>query len=276
MNSPAPPIRYLATDLDRTLFPNGSQEPDSSLPLLKSALPGYGIRVIYVTGRNQNMILDGIREFDPPLPDYAIADVGSRIYRYDPDQADLVELTEFPAFLREQSPHWSENKLRLILDGNPALEPQPPETQNEFKLSYFCDPNRANDIAASLPESLAPVTTDIQVISSIDETKAQGLIDVMPSKADKFHALDYLRHRLGIQLTDLIYAGDSGNDLQPLVSSIPSILVANATDEVRRTVREAAVEAGTLPSLFFAKPDGPFNGCYFSGVYLGLKHYGWI
>lgn len=66
----------LATDLDRTLFPNGSQPADDSMPRLADFIARHDITVVYVTGRNLEQIREGIAEFEPPLPVYAVAEGG--------------------------------------------------------------------------------------------------------------------------------------------------------------------------------------------------------
>ena len=72
----------LCSDLDRTLIPNGYQkESDHARPVFRRLTEHASIYLAYVSGRDKNLILDAIEEFYLPMPDYAIGDVGTTIYR---------------------------------------------------------------------------------------------------------------------------------------------------------------------------------------------------
>jgi hypothetical protein len=71
-----------------------------------------------------------------------------------------------------------------------------------------------------------------------------------------------------------MFAGDSGNDLPVLASNIPSVLVANATGEVREDAVARARNAGNGEFLYLAK--GGFlgmNGNYSAGILEGVFHF---
>jgi hypothetical protein len=79
-----------------------------------------------------------------------------------------------------------------------------------------------------------------------------------------------------------VFAGDSGNDLDVLASRVPSVLVANASDEVKARACALAEDDGTSDFLYLAG-RGVFgmNGNYAAGVLEGLTHFlpetaGWI
>ncbi|MBL0701933.1 MAG: haloacid dehalogenase, partial [Desulfosarcina sp.] len=68
----------LFSDLDRTILPNGyNEESPRARPILRRLAERPEITLVYVTGRNKALILNAIKEFAIPLPDYAIADVGT-------------------------------------------------------------------------------------------------------------------------------------------------------------------------------------------------------
>lgn len=267
---------YLATDLDRTLFPNGAQPADDCMTELKEALRQHQIGIIYVTGRNRGQILEGMETYNPPPPDYAIAEVGTRIYRVDADTRTFQPLDRYINHLQQVSPSWDRSAIESRLREEPGLILQSPENQNPFKISFHCQPDDLDALRRAIHGLLTPLTRDFQVIGSVDETTCQGLVDLLPGKANKLHALEFLRQELGLEQEQIIYAGDSGNDLEPLASGYRSILVANATDAVRQSVLELSGEAGTRDSLYLARPDRGLNGCYYSGILLGLRHYGLI
>ena len=49
--------------------------------LLRRLVQCPNIYLAYVSGRAQKLILDAIEEFYLPVPDYAIGDVGTKLYR---------------------------------------------------------------------------------------------------------------------------------------------------------------------------------------------------
>ena len=72
----------ICTDLDRTLLPNGSQpESSGARELFRRVTSDPSVSLAYVSGRHQQLVLDAIREYAIPWPDWVIADVGSTIYR---------------------------------------------------------------------------------------------------------------------------------------------------------------------------------------------------
>jgi predicted mannosyl-3-phosphoglycerate phosphatase (HAD superfamily) len=72
----------ICSDLDRTLIPNGYQEESADArPVFRQLAEHANISLAYVSGRDKKLILDAIEEFYLPMPDYAIGDVGTTLYR---------------------------------------------------------------------------------------------------------------------------------------------------------------------------------------------------
>ena len=56
-------MKILATDLDRTLLPNGSWERDSeAISLFNELTEKNGVLVVYVTGRNLDLTENAIKD----------------------------------------------------------------------------------------------------------------------------------------------------------------------------------------------------------------------
>jgi hydroxymethylpyrimidine pyrophosphatase-like HAD family hydrolase len=108
------------------------------------------------------------------------------------------------------------------------------------------------------------------VVPSIDHVKNIGLIDILPASATKEHALRFLVNLLGIPNDSVLYCGDTGNDIHPLTSGFPAVLVGNAKDELREEVREVAKKRGTLETVYFAKKP------YAEGILEAMEHFGKI
>ncbi len=264
------PAILLATDLDRTLLPNGAQ-PESPLarPLFRRLAARPEIRLAYVTGRHPALVEAAIAEYALPRPAFVIADVGASIYQLDADawqpRQDWVDAIA-PAWRGHDRAH-----LAALLRNLADLTLQEASKQGVFKLSYYAAPLAdPADLLRRVRERLAPCGAEVNLIWSIDETSATGLLDILPAAASKLHALEFLRARLGIPLQQTLFAGDSGNDIEVLVSDIPSVLVANAQDSVRA---EATTRAN--PATLYLAVGGLFgmNGNYSAGILEGLLHF---
>ncbi len=264
----------LATDLDRTLFPNGQQHDDRMMPVFRRFIEERRIPLVFVTGRNLRQIENGMERYHAPAPDYAIAEVGTRFYRQ--DQGKLTEEDDFIRYIADNTRGWDVTAFQRALASLP-LRRQPEENQNQFKLSYFLDDlDRAGAVRQEAAERLAELTPDARLIWSIDETEDVGLLDVLPRRANKMEALEYLRRRLDVPRESIVYCGDSGNDLLPLTHGYRAVLVANAIDEVRTEVEKVAREKGLLDRTYFAAgdPGRGLSGNYVSGILEGLLHFG--
>jgi HAD superfamily hydrolase (TIGR01484 family) len=264
------PLILLATDLDRTLLPNGAQ-PESPLarPLFKRLAARPEIRLAYVSGRHPALVEAAIAEYALPRPAFVIADVGASLYDVDAetwrprqDWRDAI------------APDWGGHEradLAALLQDLADLTMQETAKQGVFKLSYYAAPlQHPTDLLNRVRDRLAPSGAEVNLIWSVDETTATGLLDILPAAAGKLRALEFLRARLGIPRQQTLFAGDSGNDMEVLVSDIPAVLVANAQDAVRA---EAAARAN--PAFLYLAGGGLFdmNGNYSAGILEGLVHF---
>ena len=74
----------LATDLDRTLLPNGAQpESPGARAMFASVVAQPDVVLVYVTGRHRQLVEQAMAEYGLPEPDYLIGDVGTSLYRID-------------------------------------------------------------------------------------------------------------------------------------------------------------------------------------------------
>jgi sucrose-6F-phosphate phosphohydrolase len=264
----------LCTDLDRTLLPNGElPESEGARATLNRVLHQSGISLAYVSGRHLALIEQSIREYDLPQPDWIIGDVGSSIHVRDGDGWPLLD-----AWSRYIAADWqgcSAAQLRARLVGCSGLVLQPEDRQNTHKLSFFFSPQ--TDLPAltrAIHACLAPLAIATTLIFSNDEPAGVALLDVLPQRAGKLHAVEFLMRQQGFSAEQTLYAGDSGNDLCVLTSALPAVLVANAHPDVaEEAVRESA-RKGTSEFLYLAK--GGFlgmNGNYSAGILEGIGHF---
>ena len=77
-------MKILATDLDRTLLPNGSWSPDpEAIDIFNKLTERHDVLVVYVTGRNLALTENAIKEFGVRYPNILCGDVGTSIRKYE-------------------------------------------------------------------------------------------------------------------------------------------------------------------------------------------------
>lgn len=264
----------LCTDLDRTLLPNGGPpESEGARSAFTRVVSQAEISLAYVSGRHLALVEESIQEYGLPEPDWIIADVGSSIYQRATHGWFLLA-----PWSRHISADWQgfvSADLALLLSGLPGLELQPEDRQNIHKLSYFVS------LDADLPALTRAIGTCLDerslaanLIVSVDEQVAIGLLDILPQRASKLHAIEFLMREQGFKADQTLFAGDSGNDLSVLTSSVPAVLVANAHPAVVEQATAEARRKGTADRLYLAR-GGFFgmNGNYSAGILEGIGHF---
>ncbi|MBM9520242.1 HAD-IIB family hydrolase [Desulforhopalus vacuolatus] len=260
----------LCTDMDRTVIPNGRQpEHPDARQRFRQLCALEELCLVYVTGRHRQLVQQAIVSWQLPQPDYAVTDVGTKIYR-------LVrgEWREMLSWQKQIASDWrgkTHEELQQALQFCPELVLQERSRQNNFKLSYYL-PLSANreHIFAAVENQLTQLGVDASLIWSIDEPEQIGLLDVLPRHATKLHVIEFLQHHLGYEHHEVIFAGDSGNDLPVLVSPIQSVLVANAEPEVRQQAQSGARKNGCTHALYLAQENFSLGGNYAAGVLQGV------
>jgi len=264
----------LCSDMDRTILPNGDQDESPQVRSVFSLLVERPeIHLAYVSGRDKRLIQEAITEYDLPLPDYAVGDVGTTIY-------ELLDSNWNPwdAWFDEIAKDWNgldREDLSGFLKEFDDLTLQEPEKQNRFKLSYYTDENiDGRQLVDHMQQHLSKQKLRCRIIWSVDEQRGLGLVDVLPQRASKLHAIRYLMDQKGYLKSRVVFCGDSGNDLNVLTSDIQAVLVKNASEEVRREALESVVKNERAETLYVAR--GNFmgmNGNYTAGILEGLAHF---
>jgi sucrose-6F-phosphate phosphohydrolase len=264
----------LCSDMDRTILPNGDQDESPKVRSVFSLLVERPeIHLAYVSGRDKRLIQEAITEYDLPLPDYAVGDVGTTIY-------ELLDSNWNPwdAWFDEIAKDWNgldREDLSGFLKEFDDLTLQEPEKQNRFKLSYYTDENiDGRQLVDHMQQHLSKQKLRCRIIWSVDEQRDMGLVDVLPQRASKLHAIRYLMDQKGYLKSRVVFCGDSGNDLDVLTSDIQAVLVKNASEEVRREALESVAKNGRAETLYVVQ--GNFmgmNGNYTAGVLEGLAHF---
>jgi hypothetical protein len=264
----------LCCDLDRTVLPNG-HEPEDALarPLFARIAARPDITLVYVSGRDRRLLQQAIVDYAIPVPAYAIGDVGTTLFHIEQGQ-----WREERAWSEHIGADWKgvdAESLQAYLHDLVELRLQEPDKQNRHKLSYYAA------AAGDIQELLGRVRERLQrqgiaanLIWSVDEVQRLGLLDILPARASKRHAIEFFMAQHGFTTDNTVFAGDSGNDLPVLASGIPAVLVRNAQPEVREEAVALAREEGAGAALYLAR--GGFlgmNGHYAAGILEGLAYF---
>ncbi len=265
-------MKILATDLDRTLLPNGSWPADEgAIDLFNDLTAKHDVLVVYVTGRNLRLSENAIEEFGIRHPHVLIGDVGTSIRNY--EQGAWKADAGWEVHVRKTSPRWDAEAVRAAVTGVDGLTEQEREHCGPFKQSYYVDHDR-NEAVLKAVDQRVKGRFDEVIVYSFDSQTGDGLLDFLPQSATKQTALEYVAEEHGVDKADVVFCGDSGNDIFPLTAGFSGVLVRNADDQLVANVKRAMQDNPGL-KVYFAK--GGFKGLsgfYTSGVIEGAYHYG--
>jgi len=265
----------ICTDLDRTLIPNGTQ---SESPMARKYFTTLAERpevtLAYVSGRHRKLVEKAMNNYFLPKPDFVIGDVGTTIYHV----CESTGWQRQSAWEDSIAIDWkgkSHTELKSILSGLQGLRSQELSKQNHFKLSYYV-PLHVNREAlnASIRQRFEDTGVEVNLIWSIDEPAGVGLLDILPARASKLHAIQALMKLHHFDYSNTVFCGDSGNDIEVLVSPIPAVLVANSQPNVRELALRLSRENALADQLYIAQSDfAGMNGNYSAGMLEGIAHF---
>ena len=274
----------LCSDLDRTLIPNGA-EPESprARPIFAHLTAHPKLRLAYVSGRDKRLVKKAIKEFDLPDPDFVIGDVGTTLYHLVGGRWLFNEAWQ-DEIGKDWHHHGRDDITALLADmEDDDFHLQDPQKQARFKISYFTPP--ADDPQA-LKKAIATRLEDHNIAANLiwsrDDAEQRGLLDILPRRANKLAAIRFLMQAEQLDESSVVFAGDSGNDLDALTSGMPAILVHNAAEDVRQTALAQLSRQGMRDRLYPATGGWKgMNGNYAAGVLEGVVHFfpetaGWL
>jgi len=267
MQSKIEPHTLLASDLDGTLIPV-TDAPEQEVALrnfTKEVGRSEGLRLAYVTGRHLELAESAIEEFELPVPDFLVCDVGTSLYEPDPGSGGFVLDPVYAEEMRSRIAGADAGDIRRRLGGTCGLVPQPPERQTDFKASFEFEPGERERLLAEIREHLD--SDAVSIVWSVDTAGGRGLLDLLPAGAGKDTALHHLHDRLKLTADRLFFAGDSGNDRAAMLSGYRVTVVANAPPELKAVLRSEARERDILDHLYFAESPAA------AGVMEGARHW---
>lgn len=240
--------RLLIADIDGTLI--GDREGLRQLLIaLNKANPSVGLGI--ATGRCLESALEVLWEWEVPMPELLITSVGGEIH-YGP------QLTLDQSWQDFISPNWQPQAIRTAMAQLPGLRPQIPVTDRPLnKVGYILDPAQA------------PKPRQILQHLKQQQLPARGIfchqryLDLLPQRASKGDAVQFFARKWGYALTDILVAGDSGNDESMLTCGALAMVVRNYSPELKKLHR------GYRP-IYFAQQSHAW------GILEALHHFDWL
>ena len=261
--APKPP-GVLATDLDGTFIPlEGCQQNQEDLLKLARLLEQQEVRLVFVTGRHLESVLDAIREHRLPQPEWIICDVGTTIYRRDGD-GRYQPLPAYRDHLAEIVRMLPVDQLQQHLETIGGLRRQEAEKQGLFKLSFYSEAAAVESVVRQVEQRLQQLRAPYSVISSIDPFTDDGLVDLLPRQTSKAYALQWWCEHLGLRADQVVFAGDSGNDLAAFLAGYRVIVVGNAARSICHNVLTEHRKRAWRNRIYFARgraTSGVLEGC---------------
>ncbi|MFP4352021.1 MAG: HAD-IIB family hydrolase [Puniceicoccaceae bacterium] len=262
--------RVLATDLDGTLIPlPGSEENRADLRLLAEAMAEGTREVVFATGRHLESVLEVMESDGLPRPEWMVCDVGSSIYRRDATGA-YRPFEPYDGHLAGLVGSIDRAAVERSLAAVGGLVPQDEACQGRFKISYFAPADRVEALVAEVSRVCGEAGLPFACMGSVDPFENKGLLDLLPARVSKAYALIWLSTHADFRPEEVVYAGDSGNDLAALVAGFRAIAVGNMDPSLADRIERELGGQGRPDLLFRATKTAT------SGVLEGCRHFGLV
>lgn len=237
--------RLMITDIDNTLIGN-----NKSMVKLFDLLEEHKDSIAWgvATGRSLEFTIEAMTEYSIPMPDILICSVGTEIY-YGPNLRMDKGWQQHISYL------WEPEQIKDTLLPLKFLTFQESEGQRSHKISYYLEDKL--DRLALVHEALEYEGLQCRVIYSHGQ-----FLDILPLRASKGKAIDYMRYKYEFSPRNVMVAGDSGNDEDMLAGYARGLVVANYSVELEHLKNKA--------DIYFSKEK------YAAGIVEGLRHYGFV
>lgn len=237
--------KYLIVcDLDNTLI--GADASRFGVDLFRTMInqlrnDSDDINIGYASGRSALSMENQVNQWYLPIPDILISNVGTDVRRWDAFISD-------PNYSIMIQDSWEFSRLITLLK-KLDLDFHPEEYQTHNKISI----NATSSEFEKVLNYIRSHNLKVRAVYSSDKN-----LDIIPIKAGKGNAVEYVRQALEIEKDNVIVAGDSGNDRSMFRLGYKGIVVNNAIDNLK------AVKS----AINYISPYDAVNG-----VIDGLKHW---
>jgi sucrose-6F-phosphate phosphohydrolase len=237
----------LVSDIDGTLLEDG--KPSAGLATLRILLAHHrDVRLVYATGRSYASTRALVRSGVLPAPEAIAAFVGTEVWLFPWERPE-------PSFARNLVGGWNKEAVLEAAADFPELRFQPEAYQTPFKVSFFLDDP---EVVSRLAGAISSRGVRARIIYSSDRD-----LDILPRRAGKRRAVEYLRRLWGVSQERVLTCGDSGNDLsQERVltcgdsgndldmltdPAFQSVAVGNSEDEIQNLPTVGSLYTAHLP-----------------------------
>ncbi|RPF71028.1 HAD-IIB family hydrolase [Aurantiacibacter spongiae] len=235
--------RLLVCDIDNTLL--GDREALRDFLDWQSEQAGK-MALGIATGRSFNSAQAILAAEGVPTPDVIVSGVGTQIHWYDRATRRYIEDADWA---QRMAKDWNPARIAQIAQ-TIGLRPQSLLEQKTGKTSFFLDDHDEADVRRAFRDADLPV----EVIASHSR-----YLDVLPGGVGKDAAVMHVAERLGLLLSRVVVAGDSGNDRAMLRSCPHPIVVGNWSDGL--------ADDPALSHAYIA------SASHAAGVLEGVKHF---
>jgi hypothetical protein len=198
-------------------------------------------------------------------------DVGTSIRKYQDGGWTFDE--GWVTRVKQASPRWDASAIREAVADIDGIREQESEHLNQFKQSYYVEHGRNEEILKKIDERVQGKFDEV-IVYSFDSQDGKGLLDFLPDSATKQTALEYVAEEYETPKDQVVFCGDSGNDIFPLTAGFSGVLVRNADEQLVANVKHAMSEKPELKIYFASGGFKGLSGYYTSGVIEGAYHYG--
>lgn len=230
------------TDLDGTLI--GNKE---ALIRFCEIINRYRDRffLVYNSGRScENIRRSFSNVKNLPFPDYLIGAMGTEIEI----GSSGIQIDDYSATIKK---NWDRTKVIAIMN-TMNIEQQSEENQTLFKVSYNVSDAK---LYQEITNRLNQVHIQVKVVYS------SGIfLDIIPQRAGKGQAIEYLRQKICIPSQKVIVAGDSENDVEMFRIPYKGIIVKNAFPKLK------ALKGKHIFHSTYEFADGVIDGLQFWGA----------
>jgi len=176
------------------------------------------LRLVYNSGRFVDSIQELVRSTNLPIPDATIGGVGTQI-----KISRTGQLKDWP----RTSGVWDPVKVRVVVLRSAGIQPQPPEAQTEFKVSFYAEKLDTARLV-ELQRDLMAAGLSVELVYSSNRD-----LDILPAGVNKGSASKQLAAHWDIPPNRVAVAGDTGNDESMFLQGFRGIVVNNAQEELK-------------------------------------------
>lgn len=234
-------MRLLVSDIDGTLLEGG--RPTEGLAVLRRVLAVHTEKValVYATGRSFSSTWSLVEDGVLPVPDAVAPFVGTEMW--------------FPGWSGPERRYretlmegWDRAGAMEVIGDLNGVRLQAEEFQSELKASFEIS---SGTTVMELEALLSARGIRARVVYSCGR-----YLDVLPERAGKGNAVDYVRRAFGAATGDVLTCGDSGNDLDMLLDPrTRGVAVGNSEAELA-----AVPSGGSFYKAFLPFASGVLEG----------------